>query len=80
MKQTKKIITKLTCFFNTTQHYRNRLKKRMGKHYLFLFSKKTGIKHSYMEGQVCEEWKYKNFVWLTQNWKLRTFINKSLLD
>jgi hypothetical protein len=68
-------MTKLICFFNKRQHYYNRLKKRGGKHWMFLLARKVGNKQAYAQGD-CEVWKYKNFLWITQNWKLQTFINK----
>ena len=68
---------KLICFFRLREHYKQRLKQRGGKHWWFLKAKKVCERQSYTKG-ICEEWRYKNFVWLTQNYKLQTFINKDI--
>ncbi len=64
---------KIFIIFNQRQHFKNRLKKRKGKLFYFLFSKVIDKKDS------CLIWKYKNNLYFTENNKLQTYIKTKSL-
>lgn len=71
-------MTKLKLFLSfKSKHYKNRIKKRKGNTLYFLFSKIIGKKPSYINSKTeCLIWKYKNHVFLSQDGRLQTYINK----
>lgn len=60
------------------KHFWNRLEQRDGNVLCFLFAKVVD-KKPVQDGRKdeCLVWKYKNHIYLTQNYKLQTYINKS---
>jgi len=73
-------MNKLICFFRTREHYRNRLTKRGGKHWMFLLARKTGKKMvaDKRTRTNCYVYRFRNYLWLTQDYRLQTFINKDI--
>lgn len=71
-------MNKVLYLFNIRQHCKNRIREREGHILYFLLAKVVGEKYSYKESKCgkCLEWRYKHHVFLTQNGKLQTYINK----
>ncbi len=71
------ILNKVKYLLNKREHYKNRVKLRKGSSLWFLFSKVIDEK-PVLNGreEKCLVWKYKNHIYITQNYKLQTYIKK----
>lgn len=72
------LIGKIITFTRQREHYKNRLKLRNGKHIWFLFSKKIDEKQVLQvpPRTPCEVWKFRNHLYITQNYQMQTYIKK----